>query len=88
MVRQSRLQGSCLSITAYSAAMNFDPKPGDKVLAPHEKDAVSGNLYPVEVVQVWTEGHLWRKVKVAEVTDGNTLCPVDASCLQPVESSG
>jgi hypothetical protein len=57
----------------------FRPTPGDKVRAAHEKDAVSGMLYVVELVRFDEDG------RIAVVTDGETSWSVAASSLQPVE---
>ncbi len=66
----------------YEPGSTFRPEPGEKVRAAHEKDAVSGTLYVLDLVRYEEDG------SVAVVTDGETSWSVAASSLQPVESSG
>jgi hypothetical protein len=61
-----------------------DLKPGDAVLAPHEKDAVSGCSHKVRLVRFWTQG----QHEMAEVKDDTGSWSVLASSLQPLRSDG
>lgn len=66
------------------SSMDFHPKPGDTVLAPHRTDAVSGQIYPVEFVRFWIRG----KDEMARVKDGKRTWSVVASELQAVRPGG
>lgn len=58
-----------------------EPQAGERVLAPHVKDAVSGKKYEVEVKRVYTDSNGHRKVVV---TDGSESWEVLAESVEPI----
>jgi len=56
----------------------FNPQPGDTVLAPHQRDAVSGAKHPVEFVRRFKD----RGYDRIQVRDDSGTWDVDASTVE------